>query len=236
MASTWSISRSHLCHWDYWLSVFNTAECQIDEWSWTGLLFPLASFTTTYHTTHFTQGPWGLYRKQLGTSKIIYLVPALKTKSTQRSQISWRFWISWRISGILGFLEKYSSLAITAFPMRMENFSFLCNNQKEKWCQSNYAQSCTLRKKSWNEVCFVHTLRFLCFVHRIEVGNVQSDIRKASGFVITMEPFGFVLTKEVNVFLLRVCQASNILMSRIYYSLSRVCKMVLVLVNMARLE
>ena len=31
---------------------------------------------------------------------------------------------------------------------------------------------CTLRKKSWNEVCFVHTLRFLCFVHRIEVGNV----------------------------------------------------------------
>ncbi len=30
----------------------------------------------------------------------------------------------------------------------------------------------TLRKKSWNEECFVHTLRFLCFVHRIEVGNV----------------------------------------------------------------
>ncbi len=31
-----------------------------------------------------------------------------------------------------------------------------------------------------------------------------SDIRKASGFVITTEPLGFVLTKEVNVFLLRV--------------------------------
>ena len=31
---------------------------------------------------------------------------------------------------------------------------------------------CTLKKKSWNEVCFVHTLRFLCFVHRIEVENV----------------------------------------------------------------
>ncbi len=30
------------------------------------------------------------------------------------------------------------------------------------------------------------------------------DIRKASGFVITTEPLGFVLTKEVNVFLLRV--------------------------------
>ncbi len=34
--------------------------------------------------------------------------------------------------------------------------------------------------------------------------RAHSDIRKASGFVITTEPLGFVLTKEVNVFLLRV--------------------------------
>ncbi len=32
----------------------------------------------------------------------------------------------------------------------------------------------------------------------------HSDIRTVSGFVITTEPLGFVLTKEVNVFLLRV--------------------------------
>ncbi len=30
----------------------------------------------------------------------------------------------------------------------------------------------TLRKKSRNYVGFVHTLRFLCFVHRIEVENL----------------------------------------------------------------
>ncbi len=34
--------------------------------------------------------------------------------------------------------------------------------------------------------------------------RAHSDIRKASGFVITTEPLGFVLTKEFNVFLLRV--------------------------------
>ncbi len=34
--------------------------------------------------------------------------------------------------------------------------------------------------------------------------RADSDIRKASGFVITTEPPGFVLTKEVNVLLLRV--------------------------------
>ncbi len=34
----------------------------------------------------------------------------------------------------------------------------------------------TLRKKSLNEVCFVHTLRFLCFVYRIEVGNVPHTV------------------------------------------------------------
>ncbi len=33
---------------------------------------------------------------------------------------------------------------------------------------------------------------------------MSHDIRKASGFVSTTEPLGFVLTKEVNVFLLRV--------------------------------
>ncbi len=36
--------------------------------------------------------------------------------------------------------------------------------------------------------------------------RAHSDIRKASGSVITTEPLGFVLTKEVNVFLLRVIQ------------------------------
>ncbi len=30
------------------------------------------------------------------------------------------------------------------------------------------------------------------------------DIHEASGFVITMEPLGFVITKQVNDFLLRV--------------------------------
>ncbi len=42
----------------------------------------------------------------------------------------------------------------------------------------------TLRKKSWNEVCFVHTLRFLCFVHRIEVGNVV-NIKECHSKAIT---------------------------------------------------
>ncbi len=32
----------------------------------------------------------------------------------------------------------------------------------------------------------------------------HGDIRKASGFVITLEPLGFVLTKRVGDFLLRV--------------------------------
>ncbi len=42
-------------------------------------------------------------------------------------------------------------------------------------------------------------------VFRVQLAlRVHSDIRTASGFVITTEPLGFVLTKEVNVFLLRV--------------------------------
>ncbi len=34
--------------------------------------------------------------------------------------------------------------------------------------------------------------------------QAHSDLRKASGFVIAMEPIGFVYTKQVNDFLLRV--------------------------------
>ncbi len=34
--------------------------------------------------------------------------------------------------------------------------------------------------------------------------KARGDIREASGFVITTEPLGFVLTKQVNDFLLRV--------------------------------
>ncbi len=34
--------------------------------------------------------------------------------------------------------------------------------------------------------------------------QAHSDLRKASGFVITTEPLGFVLTKQVNDILLRV--------------------------------
>ena len=34
--------------------------------------------------------------------------------------------------------------------------------------------------------------------------QAHSDIRKLSGFVITTEPLGFVLTKQVNDLLLRV--------------------------------
>ncbi len=44
--------------------------------------------------------------------------------------------------------------------------------------------------------------KFICILKKKEI--IHSDIRKASGFVITTEPLGFVLTKEVNVFLLRV--------------------------------
>ncbi len=39
--------------------------------------------------------------------------------------------------------------------------------------------------------------------------QAHSDICKASGFVITTEPLGFVLTKQVNVFLLRVNEINS---------------------------
>ena len=39
-------------------------------------------------------------------------------------------------------------------------------------------------------------------VHLVEL--MICDLCKASGFVITMEPLGFALTKQVNGFLLRV--------------------------------
>ncbi len=38
----------------------------------------------------------------------------------------------------------------------------------------------------------------------VDNNKAHSDIRTANGFVITTEPLGFVMTKEVNVFLLRV--------------------------------
>ncbi len=38
----------------------------------------------------------------------------------------------------------------------------------------------------------------------LQRNTVHSNIRKASGFVITTEPLGFVLTKQVNDLLLRV--------------------------------
>ena len=40
--------------------------------------------------------------------------------------------------------------------------------------------------------------------YKVAFFRVHSDIRKASGFVITTEPLGFVLTKRVGDFLLRV--------------------------------
>ncbi len=50
---------------------------------------------------------------------------------------------------------------------------------------------------------FVYLQRNIVDNNKVNLG-AHSDIRTASGFVITTEPLGFVLTKEVNVFLLRV--------------------------------
>ncbi len=50
------------------------------------------------------------------------------------------------------------------------------------------------KENSYRKVSNTTTLAF----------RVQSNIREASGFVITTEPLGFVLTKQVNDFLLRV--------------------------------
>ena len=41
------------------------------------------------------------------------------------------------------------------------------------------------------------------------LSQLTSDTREASGFVITTEPLGFVLIKQVNDFLLRLCKGSN---------------------------
>ena len=46
--------------------------------------------------------------------------------------------------------------------------------------------------------------------------RAHSDIRKASGFVVTMEPLGFVLTKGVNVFLLRVHSSNSVMVSSLH--------------------
>ena len=44
---------------------------------------------------------------------------------------------------------------------------------------------CTLRKKSLNYLGFLHTLRFSCFVHRIEVGNLPHI--QCSSFLLRFE-------------------------------------------------
>ena len=44
---------------------------------------------------------------------------------------------------------------------------------------------------------------FLLMIHQLAL-RAHSDLRKASDFVITTEPLGVVLTKQVNDFLLRV--------------------------------
>ena len=59
-----------------------------------------------------------------------------------------------------------------------------------------FSESVCARKASW--------LYYITFALRAD-----SDIRKASDFVITTERLGFVLTKEVNVFLLRVHLVAN---------------------------
>ena len=43
--------------------------------------------------------------------------------------------------------------------------------------------------------------------------RAQSDLRKVSGLVITMEPLGFVLTTQVDDLLLRLQQRATILCS-----------------------
>ncbi len=74
---------------------------------------------------------------------------------------------------------------------------------------------CTLRKELWNPLLLQGHMAFVYLqsniVYKASANKIKtlalqahSDIRKASGFVITTEPLGFVLTKEVNVFLLRV--------------------------------
>ena len=49
------------------------------------------------------------------------------------------------------------------------------------------------------------------YLQRNTVNNnkARSDIREASGFVITTEPLGFVITKQVNDFILRVLKLAS---------------------------
>ena len=64
---------------------------------------------------------------------------------------------------------------------------------------------CTLIKELWNPL--------LCLNRHAKLLSIalwaHSDLRKASGFVITTEPLGFVQTKQVGDFLMRVYQFIN---------------------------
>ncbi len=42
----------------------------------------------------------------------------------------------------------------------------------DDWSSGHWRSAYTLRKKIWNHLGFLHTLRFLCFVHWIEVENL----------------------------------------------------------------
>ncbi len=71
----------------------------------------------------------------------------------------------------------------------------------------------TLSEKNYETLCIYKATRLSCIYKVISQSVItrdalraHSDIHKASGFVITTEPLGFVMTKEVNVFLLRVLE------------------------------
>ena len=76
----------------------------------------------------------------------------------------------------------------------------------------------TLSEKNYETLCFCIATELSCIYKGIQLITAKyvpqqtcqlalrthSDVRETSGFVITTEPLGFVLTKQVNDFQLRV--------------------------------
>ena len=83
----------------------------------------------------------------------------------------------------------------------------------QEWTQHNRYGALALHsekfKMNWNGISILSENKSNLLLVRNAFSillhyKCSGDIRKASGFVITMEPIGFVVTKEVDVFLLRV--------------------------------
>ncbi len=81
-----------------------------------------------------------------------------------------------------------------------------------------------LNKSGWGFIAqssFQYTLKFsLRYNSGPYLTRWVSDLRKAIGFVITMEPPGFVLTKQVGNFLLRVCGIRQISLRKLLVIIS----------------